>query len=209
MKQASQSELNNWYINMLNIFYWFGYYVVAHGTNIFYYYFVPQRLQHLRIHTHSPPDVGRAVWAVHTLCGVPTACSARHHPRPADDALHHIDITCEPVASGDTHVPPFVWWDYNDATGRHHDPWSSHWWHSCLWDGVFRRVEGLRRRGYRHSTPNIPTDQKDKKTTGVHSGWLIANFNTCSEGAKDTVIQRYVLYCVWHMDDEWQFAKLI
>jgi hypothetical protein len=45
-------------------------------------------------------------------------------------------------------------------------------------------------------------DQKDKKTTDVHSGWLKANFNTCPEGAKDAVIQMYALFCVWHMNDE-------
>jgi hypothetical protein len=27
---------------------------IAHGSNIFYYYFVPQRLQHLKIRTHGP-----------------------------------------------------------------------------------------------------------------------------------------------------------
>jgi hypothetical protein len=50
--------------------------------------------------------------------------------------------------------------------------------------------------------PDVCADQKDKKTTGVHSGWLTAQFNTCSEGAEDAVVQRYVLSCVWHMDDE-------
>jgi hypothetical protein len=37
---------------------------------------------------------------------------------------------------------------------------------------------------------------RDKKTMCVHSGWLIANINTCSEGAVDAVVQRYVLSCV-------------
>jgi hypothetical protein len=45
-------------------------------------------------------------------------------------------------------------------------------------------------------------DQKDKKMMGVHSGWLTAHFDTCLKGAEDAVIQRYVLSCVWHMDDE-------
>jgi hypothetical protein len=49
--------------------------------------------------------------------------------------------------------------------------------------------------------PDVPTDQKDKKTTSVHSRWLTAHFNTCPEGDEDAVVQRYVLFCVWHMDD--------
>jgi hypothetical protein len=49
---------------------------------------------------------------------------------------------------------------------------------------------------------DIPTGQKDKKTTGVHFGWLTYHFNTCSYGVEDAVIQMYVLSCVWHMDDE-------
>jgi hypothetical protein len=36
----------------------------------------------------------------------------------------------------------------------------------------------------------------------MHSGWLTAHFDTCPEGAEDTVVQRYVMSCVWHMDDE-------
>jgi hypothetical protein len=48
----------------------------------------------------------------------------------------------------------------------------------------------------------VPVDQKDKKMMDVHSRWLTANFNTCPEGAKDAVVPRYILSCVWHMDDE-------
>jgi hypothetical protein len=44
--------------------------------------------------------------------------------------------------------------------------------------------------------PDVPVDQKDKKTTDVHSGWLTTHFNTCPEGVEDTVIQRNVLSCV-------------
>jgi hypothetical protein len=51
-------------------------------------------------------------------------------------------------------------------------------------------------------SPDIPRDQKDKKTTGVHFGWLTAHFNTCPEGAEDAVIQMYVWSCVSHMHDE-------
>jgi hypothetical protein len=50
--------------------------------------------------------------------------------------------------------------------------------------------------------PDVPVDQKDKKTTGVHFRWLTTNFNTCSEGAENAIVQRYVLSCVWHMDNE-------
>jgi hypothetical protein len=49
--------------------------------------------------------------------------------------------------------------------------------------------------------PDVPVDQKDKKTTGVHSGWLIAHFDTCPEDAEDAVVQRYARFCLWHMND--------
>jgi hypothetical protein len=35
---------------------------------------------------------------------------------------------------------------------------------------------------------DVPTYQKDKKTMGIHSGWLTAHFDTCPEGAEDTVV---------------------
>jgi hypothetical protein len=35
---------------------------------------------------------------------------------------------------------------------------------------------------------DIPTDQKDKKTMGVHSGWLIAHFDTCPEGGSHSEV---------------------
>jgi hypothetical protein len=44
--------------------------------------------------------------------------------------------------------------------------------------------------------------RSDKKAIGVHFGWLTSNFNTCPKGAEDAVVQRYILFCVWHMDDE-------
>jgi hypothetical protein len=50
--------------------------------------------------------------------------------------------------------------------------------------------------------PNVPGDEKDKKTTSMHSGWLTTHFNTCLEGVEDTVIQRYVWSCVSHMHNE-------
>jgi hypothetical protein len=49
---------------------------------------------------------------------------------------------------------------------------------------------------------NVPTDQKDKKTMGMHSRWLTTYFDTWPEGAEDAIVQRYVMSCVWHMDDE-------
>jgi hypothetical protein len=45
-------------------------------------------------------------------------------------------------------------------------------------------------------TPNVPIDQKDKKTTGVHSRWLTTHFDTCPEGAEDAVVQRYDRSCI-------------
>jgi hypothetical protein len=50
--------------------------------------------------------------------------------------------------------------------------------------------------------PDVPGDQKDKKTTGVHSGWLTAHLNTCLKGAEDVVVQRYVWSYVSHMHAE-------
>jgi hypothetical protein len=94
----------------------------------------------------QPPDVGRAVRAVHMSCGVPTACLA-HQSRSAIDGHRRVDDTHGPVVSGDPHVPPSIWRDHDDAAGRRHDPWSSHRWHSYLWDGVSYRVEGLRQTG--------------------------------------------------------------
>jgi hypothetical protein len=41
------------------------------------------------------------------------------------------------------------------------------------------------------TNPDVVADQKDKKPLGVHSGWLIANFDTYPEAAEDGVVQRY------------------
>jgi hypothetical protein len=38
---------------------------------------------------------------------------------------------------------------------------------------------------------DIGPDEKDKKSSGVHSVWLTVNFQTCLEGGNDGVIQRY------------------
>jgi hypothetical protein len=56
---------------------------------------------------------------------------------------------------------------------------------------------------------DVPIDQKDKKSLGVHSGWLIANFDTYPEDAEDGVVQRYAWSGLWHMDDELLFCILI
>jgi hypothetical protein len=129
----------------------------------------------------QPPDMGRAVHAIHTPCGVPAACSP-HHRWSADDGLHRVDDTCGPVASGDPHIPPSVCGDHSGTAGHRHDPWSSHRRHVNFWDDVSKRVEGLRRGCYRPSTPlDIPANQKDEKMMGIHSEWLSAHFNTCPE----------------------------
>jgi hypothetical protein len=44
--------------------------------------------------------------------------------------------------------------------------------------------------------PDVALDQKDRKTTGVHSEWLTTHFSNCLEGADDGIIQRYVWSCV-------------
>jgi hypothetical protein len=42
--------------------------------------------------------------------------------------------------------------------------------------------------------PDIPADQKDRKTTSVHSEWLTAHFDTYPEDAEDGAVQRYARY---------------
>jgi hypothetical protein len=44
--------------------------------------------------------------------------------------------------------------------------------------------------------PGVPADQKDKKTTDVHSGWLTTHFDTCPEDAEDGTVQRYARSCL-------------
>jgi hypothetical protein len=39
--------------------------------------------------------------------------------------------------------------------------------------------------------PDVPTDQKDRKTAYVHPRWLTAHFNTCPEDDDNGVVQRY------------------
>jgi hypothetical protein len=43
---------------------------------------------------------------------------------------------------------------------------------------------------------DVPVDQKDKKSSGIHSGWLTAHFDTFSDGAVDGVVQRYARSCL-------------
>jgi hypothetical protein len=57
--------------------------------------------------------------------------------------------------------------------------------------------------------PDVAVDQKDKKPSGVHSGWLTTHFDTYLDGAKDRVIQRYTRSCLWHMANELLFSNLI
>jgi hypothetical protein len=66
---------------------------------------------------------------------------------------------------------------------------SSTWWRESV-----REVISIQ-------PPDIPVDQKDKKMTGMYSRWLTTQFNTCPGGVDDAVVQRYILSCVWHMDD--------
>jgi hypothetical protein len=145
--------------------------------------------------TYRVPIMGRAVHTVHTACRVSTACSYCVRSS-ADDGLRRVDNTCRPVVSGDPHVPPSVWGDHSDAAGRCHDPRSSHRQRTGFWDGVSSRVEGLRRGCYQPTTPDVPVDQKDKKTTDVHSGWLTSHFDTCLEDAEDDAVQRYARSCL-------------
>jgi hypothetical protein len=56
--------------------------------------------------------------------------------------------------------------------------------------------------GLQPPPPDVPADQKDKKMTNIHSGWLIAHFDTCPEDAEDAVIQRYARSCLWHMNGD-------
>jgi hypothetical protein len=44
--------------------------------------------------------------------------------------------------------------------------------------------------------PDVPANWKDKKKMGVHSGWLIAHFDTCPEDAEDAIVQRYARSCL-------------
>jgi hypothetical protein len=44
--------------------------------------------------------------------------------------------------------------------------------------------------------PDVTADQKDRKTTSVHSGWLTAHFDTYPEDAEDGAVQRYARSCL-------------
>jgi hypothetical protein len=164
-------------------------------------------LNPLRIRTHNP------------LCGTSgTRCSygmrgscrlLGSSPMVCCWWTHIVDSTGGLLSSRDPHVPPCMCRDHGDVLGCHHDPRSSYRWHYGLWAGVSRLVEGHGRGCYRHSTPDVPSDQKDKKLLCVHSGWLTASFDTCPEGAEDEVVHTYARSCLWHMDDELHFSILI
>jgi hypothetical protein len=42
-------------------------------------------------------------------------------------------------------------------------------------------------------------NEKDKKPSGIHSGWLTAHFHTCPKDANDSVVQRYTCAWLWHL----------
>ncbi|CAL5079069.1 unnamed protein product [Urochloa decumbens] len=63
-------------------------------------------------------------------------------------------------------------------------------------DGWRDRVEMLL--GVRPADP--PEDAKDRKTTGVHSGWFSQHFNVPPPvGADDVVVERYARAWLWHL----------
>jgi hypothetical protein len=57
--------------------------------------------------------------------------------------------------------------------------------------------------------PDIPADQKDRKTTDVHSGWLIAHFDMCPEDAEDDAFRGMLGLAFCHMNDKLLFHNLI
>jgi hypothetical protein len=94
---------------------------VAHGTSIFVLLLCLTAFETAQDPHAQPSNMGRAVHIVHTSCGVLAACLA-HQPRSAADGRRHVDGTRGPVASGDPHVPPFIWRDHGDDAGHRHDP---------------------------------------------------------------------------------------
>jgi hypothetical protein len=88
------------------------------------------------------------------------------------------------------------------VAGHRHNPWSPHRRHSGLWAGVLAGCRDSIGEAIRIRPPDVHADQKDKKTTGVHSGWLIAHFDTCPEGAEDAAVHRFDRSYLCHMDDE-------
>jgi hypothetical protein len=85
----------------------FFHYLVVYGANIFVLLLYFIAFAAAQNPYAQSPDVGRAVRAIHTACGVSAACSARHQ-RSIDDGLRRVDGTCGPVASEDSHVLPFM-----------------------------------------------------------------------------------------------------
>jgi hypothetical protein len=45
--------------------------------------------------------------------------------------------------------------------------------------------------------PDIGPNDKDKKSSGVDSGWLIANFHTCPDDANDGVVTLTLGFGTW------------
>jgi hypothetical protein len=60
---------------------------------------------------------------------------------------------------------------------------------SCEWRDSIGAAIGMR-------PPDVPADQKNKKTTGVHFRWLTTPFDTCPEDAEDAIVQMYARSCL-------------
>jgi hypothetical protein len=140
------------------------------------------------LHT-QPPDMEWAVCTVHTACGIPVACSARHR-RFVDDGLHRFDVSCGPVASGDPHAPHSLV-----------SPLTALWFvDQCLQSGGGTPSEKL-------STFDSPTSLQIRRTRrrractpgGSHLTSTLARRVLRTQSFRD------ITSCLWHMDDEWPF----
>jgi hypothetical protein len=111
-------------------------------------------------HAH-PPNVGRAVYAVHIQCGFLS--------------LAHLVTGGLSMMDSAALMALVNWWgDHNDDVGHRHDPWSPHQWHVDFQDGVSRQVEGLHRGCYRPSTPRCSCRPEGQEDDG-RSLWVAHN----------------------------------
>jgi hypothetical protein len=128
-------------------------------------------------------------------------------PMIYDDGICLVDSSCGPVMSGDPHIPPSMWRDHGDAARHHHDPWSSHRWHSGLWTGVSRQVEGLRWGSYRHLTPPPPPTFPHTRRTRSHRASTLGGSQltlTPARRVSRTLLFRGMLgliFGIWMMND--------
>ena len=53
--------------------------------------------------------------------------------------------------------------------------------------------------------PEPPEGVKDRKTSGVSLAWLRQNFNHCSQGAPQGVVERYARVWLWHLFGDFLF----